>query len=214
MGQLSPQEIAILFGAGVLAIVAASALARRLTSRRRPDQAAPGVPPPATPRTAEVHTLRPQPGAEAGPSQPARTAPPSRPAAGEPSYTAIAVAQAARVAPAPGPSAPPVRIDYANEATSVPPGASYAAITVANAARAARGLPPLESAPAAPRADAAASTSSATSYAAIAAATARFTPRAAEQPARVRIDYSDVPAEVLAGASYTAIAIAAAARHG
>jgi hypothetical protein len=212
MGQLSPEEIMFLFGAAALAIVVASFIARRFASRGQSELGAPDIAAPPAPRSAEVHTLHPQQRAEIAPSQPAPA--PAAPPPAQPSYTAIAVARAGRVALSPAPIAPAARIDYADEATSVPPAASYTAIAVANAARAARGLPPLEVSPAAGNASAAAPTTTGASYAAIAAAAARFTPRAAEQAPHTRIDYSDVPAEILASASYTAIAIAAAARHG
>ena len=143
----------------------------------------------------------------------------------QPSYTELA-ATAGGLRPS-APACTRARIDYATEATEPGAAPSYAALAVANAARAARNMPPLSAtaapaasstpAPAAaPAANAAPARAngSGQSYAAVAVATVgEFTPPARrEAPSPRRIDYSNMPAEAIAGASYTAIAIASAAR--
>lgn len=142
----------------------------------------------------------------------------------QPSYTELA-ATAGGLRPS-APACTRARIDYANEATEPGAAPSYAALAVANAARAARNMPPLSAtaapaasskpAPAAaPAANAAPARAngSGQSYAAVAVATVgEFTAARREAPSPRRIDYSNMPAEAIAGASYTAIAVASAAR--
>lgn len=142
----------------------------------------------------------------------------------QPSYTELA-ATAGGLRPS-APACTRARIDYANEATEPGAAPSYAALAVANAARAARNMPPLSAtaAPAAsstpaptaaPAANAAPARAngSGQSYAAVAVATVgEFTAARREVPSPRRIDYSNMPAEAIAGASYTAIAVASAAR--
>jgi hypothetical protein len=142
----------------------------------------------------------------------------------QPSYTELA-ATAGGLRPS-APACTRARIDYANEATEPGAAPSYAALAVANLARAARNMPPLSAtaAPAAsstpaptaaPAANAAPARAngSGQSYAAVAVATVgEFTAARREVPSPRRIDYSNMPAEAIAGASYTAIAVASAAR--
>ncbi|MDQ8700134.1 hypothetical protein [Hyphomicrobium sp. LHD-15] len=207
-----------LLGSAVLGLALVVFLFRRLASRRKPEvtAAAPAaavVPAPIR-SSAEVHTLRPQQPAPLPPTAPPRPAPIQ--AAPQPSYTAIALAEATRFPPQAAAVAPanPASIDYANEAATVSPGASYAAIAVANAARATRGLPPLEiSRPAGYDNGNAAPANASYTEVAIAAAAGRSALRETTPPPQQRIDYSDVPTEILASASYTAIAVATAARH-
>lgn len=210
MGKLSPEQIMFLVGSAVLALALVVFLVRRLARGRRPDTPATAVIPAQARSSAEVHTLRPQ-QATPQPNTAPRPAPPQ--AAPQPSYTTIAVAEASRFPPKSAAVLNPARIDYANEATSVSPGASYAAIAVANAARATRGLPPLEiSQPHGYDNGNAAPANASYTEIAIAAA-GQSPPRETAAPPQQRIDYSDVPNEILASASYTSIAVAAAARH-
>jgi len=161
----------------------------------------------------------------------APSAPQSQPvgSARQPSYTEIAAAAGGPRSSA-APACTRTRVDYANEATEVGTAPSYTALAVANAARAARNMPPLSTvaptiapatsaapAPAAQTNDNAAparSNGSGQSYAAVALATVgEFTPKRAAPASAARIDYAGTLAEVAAGASYTAIAVAAAARN-
>ena len=172
----------------------------------------------------------------APPATPATQAHAAKPAR-EPSYTEVAVA-----AGGPRPSAPACTrkpVDYLDAATDVGAGASYTAIAVAEAARAARNMPPLASASpsreAAPSREASPSVASSPpaaatasdnapvptgrngvgqSYTAIALATVgEFAPKRAGPVSPARIDYAGAAAETTAAASYTAIAVASAARN-
>jgi hypothetical protein len=194
--------------------------------------APPAAAPAAMPRPAQQPA--PQPVTQMPPMSAARpAAAPAAPAAPQtqpvsaprqPSYTELA-ATAGGLRPS-APACTRTPIDYANEATEPGAAPSYAALAVANAARASRKMPPLPAtaAPAAPSAPAPAAPPAANaaparanrsgqSYAAVAVATVgEFTPTRREAPPPRRIDYSNMPAEAIAGASYTAIAIATAAR--
>lgn len=139
MGQYSPEETLVFLALACAAIALAALLARRILSRKPPatdDAPTAGVA--AQPRAAtETAASKAQEPANAVPVPPARVAVP-QPAphlSSQLSYTAIAVAEAARAAPRQADPAPAVAIDYSGEATDVPPGASYTAIAVAAAAR-------------------------------------------------------------------------------
>lgn len=190
-----------------------------------PSSAPTATPSPATPSPA-LHKAPAN--FNAPPATPAPQAPAAQPAH-EPSYTAIAVA-----AGGPRPSPPACtqkRVDYSDTATDVGAGASYTAIAVAEAARAARNLPPLASASPSgevgqPREPSPSSTASdngpaptsrngvGQSYAAVAVATVgEFTPKHVPAASPPRIDYAGAATETTAASSYTAIAVASAARN-
>ncbi|WP_439542035.1 hypothetical protein [Hyphomicrobium sp.] len=156
--------------------------------------------------------------APAPPAPQAHAAKPAR----EPSYTEVAVA-----AGGPRPSTPASTqkpVDYSDAATGVGTGASYTAIAVAEVARAARNMPPLASA--APSRESSPSSTAndnapvptgrngvGQSYTAVALATVgAFTPKHTGAASPSRIDYTGAAAETTAASSYTAIAVALAAR--
>lgn len=182
-------------------------------------------------QTQPVSTSSSPPSPRPSPSPAPSPSPPSRaPQPRTPSYAEIAVAEAP-YAPA-RPIVQPKAIDYSNEAADAGPAASYTAIAVAEGARRAGGGAPsartaparVASAPAAPAPAAAASngaaparpapsSASAPSYTAIAlAAVGQPRPKTAEPIRAQRIDYSGMPGDLGPNASYTAIAVAAAAR--
>lgn len=236
MEQFGPAVLLAFALVGLALIILAVSVVRKLRRPGRPqEQTLATSAPISQPKTMTSATAAPaaQPALHKAPpaNAPAATsAPQSQPvsSARPPSYTAIAAA-----AGGPQPSAPActrTRVNYANEATEVGNAPSYTALAVANAARAARNMPPLSAsapatapvtsaapAPAAqPSSNAAPARSngSGQSYAAVALATVgEFKPSNAGTPAPRRIDYAGTPAEVAAGASYTAIAVAAAARN-
>lgn len=242
MDQLGPEVLLAFALVGLALMICAWAIVRKLRGAAPAHAASTVAPvvefKPAPPAAASAATPRPAP--QPAP-QPVTQMPPmsaARPAAApaapqtqpvsaprQPSYTELA-ATAGGLRPS-APACTRARIDYANEATEPGAAPSYAALAVANAARAARNMPPLSAtaAPAAsstpaptaaPAANAAPARAngSGQSYAAVAVATVgEFTPPARrEAPSPRRIDYSNMPAEAIAGASYTAIAIASAAR--
>ncbi len=229
MGQYSPEQTLAFLIAVVAAIAFAAIVIRRLTPAKQPTAAAPHQPA----FTAQTQPSAPKPAAPAPSSAPApapvaapapqsvqlpRTQPAPAPAvssqaASQPSYTLIAAVEAAKAGPRPAPpaTAEQQRIDYSSEATSVSPGASYAAIAVATAARAAQGLAGEPFTPCAAGSVNERKPEAATSYAAIAAASAHAPqPQSGAPQQRIRIDYSDMPADLPPNASYTAIAVAAA----
>lgn len=214
MGQLSPEEIIVILGATLLGIVFAALFVRWTAGRRQADppaKVAISAPPRASAQPRSV-----QQAAEPNPVPSIRLA--TSQASPQPSYTALAEA-ATRFTPKPAAIHEPKRIiDYSSEATTVPPNASYTAAAITAAARAAQGLPPLDSPRSAVNDNAVRSsdatiahTISGASYTAIATA-GGSAPREAAPPAQTRIDYSDAPTDVPASASYTAIAVAMAAR--
>lgn len=207
---------------------AASTVAPVVEFKPAPPAAAPAAMPRPAPQPAPQPVPQMPPMSAARPAA-APAAPQTQPVSAprQPSYTELA-ATAGGLRPS-APACTRARIDYANEATEPGAAPSYAALAVANAARAARNMPPLSAtaapaasstpaptaAPAANAAPARANGSgSGQSYAAVAVATVgEFTPPARrEAPSPRRIDYSNMPAEAIAGASYTAIAVASAAR--
>lgn len=241
MDQLGPEVLLAFALVGLALMICAWAIVRKLRGAT-PAHAASTVAPvvefkPAPPAAAPAAMPRPAP--QPAP-QPVTQMPPmsaARPAAApaapqtqpvsaprQPSYTELA-ATAGGLRPS-APACTRARIDYANEATEPGAAPSYAALAVANAARAARNMPPLSATAApgasskpAPAAAPAANTAparangSGQSYAAVAVATVgEFTAARREVPSPRRIDYSNMPAEAIAGASYTAIAVASAAR--
>lgn len=227
MGQYSPEQTLAFLIAVVAAIAFAAIVIRRLTPAKQPTAAAPHQPaftaqtqPSAPKPAAPAPSSAPAPVAAPAPQsvQPPRTQPAPAPAvssqaASQPSYTLIAAVEAAKAGPRPAPpaTAEQQRIDYSSEATSVSPGASYAAIAVATAARAAQGLAGEPFTPCAAGSVNERKPEAATSYAAIAAASARAPqPQSGAPQQRIRIDYSDMPADLPPNASYTAIAVAAA----
>jgi hypothetical protein len=213
MGQLSPEQIIALLAAGLLGVALVATLIRRIAGRK-PTDASSLMAPVAPAMTAQPPPMRQAPVAPPNPST-IRLA--TSQASPKPSYTAIAIAEAARAAPRPVTAPPPPpRIDYSGEPITVEPNASYSAHAVAAAARATRGLPPLEPSRTPGNDNTARSSDAApgTSYAAIAVATADQSARhETAPPTQPPIDYSDVLVDGLANGSYTAIAVATAARH-
>lgn len=194
-------------------------------------------PPAPQPQPAQSPSSRLEPAPPMPSRREASPTPPSRPR--ERSYTEISAAEAP-YAPT-RPTVQPKAIDYSNEAASAGPSTSYTAIAIADALRRARGgaasasaaSAPAPSAPApsapgvstsapaansngaAPARPAPSSSPSASgqSYTAIAlAAVGQPSRKIAEPPRTPRIDYSGLPADIGPNASYTAIAVAAAAR--
>lgn len=242
MDQLGPEVLLAFALVGLALMICAWAIVRKLRGaapahaastvapvvefKPAPPAAAPAAMPRPAPQPAPQPVTQMPPMSAARPAA-APAAPQTQPVSAprQPSYTELA-ATAGGLRPS-APACTRARIDYANEATEPGAAPSYAALAVANAARAARNMPPLSAtaAPAAsstpaptaaPAANAAPARAngSGQSYAAVAVATVgEFTPPARrEAPSPRRIDYSNMPAETIAGASYTAIAVASAAR--
>jgi hypothetical protein len=211
MGADSPEQALILLVVAAAAVVVALLIRR---GRSRPPapahQIQPKTPAADTPAVAPVVPLRKPDHGVAAP--PVRVAVPQ--SAPRPSYAAIAAAHVVAATPAPeAPAAPPV--DYTGALSDIAPDASYTAIAIATALGIAGNAAPASPAKAPARNGAAsvANGASAESYAAIAAAAAASAaPRPATAPAAIVIDYSDEVTELPPGASYAAIAVAAAAR--
>lgn len=181
--------------------VMAATILRRARARTEPAKA-----PMPTPEFGAVKQSDVSPPKAARPPQP--VAPPTRTAvpspapqqALQPSYTAIAVAQARGIPATRGPEPRPV-VDYTDALTGVRPHASYTAAAIASllGIAASEGATPTE-------------THAGDSYAAIAARSATPHPRN-ELPPINRIDYSRELAQLQPNASYAAIAVAAAAQQ-
>lgn len=213
MGQYSPEQTLAFLIALVAAIAFAAVVIRRLSPGKQATAAAAHQP--AFTAQPQASAPAPQsfqpPRAEPAPAAAHAAAPQA--AAPPPSYTLIAAVEASKAGPRPAPAATEElpRIDYSNEVTSVSREASYTAIAVATAARAAKGLAGEPFTPSAASNDSGIKPEAGMSYAAIAAASARAPqPQSGAPQQRIRIDYSDMPGDLPLGASYTAIAVAAA----
>ena len=241
-GETTMQEIStnvlLAFALVALAVIIVTVfLIRRLMGIGNTEQAfvapAPVVtaqPPPSQPQPAQAQPSYLQ-SSHSEPSCPAASQAPSSQTRAR-SYTEISEAEAPYA-----PARPIVQakvIDYFNETADAGPSASYTAIVIADAARRARGGAPAAQAPsiqapsasapaaagnvngaAAPVRPAPSSSSSASdqSYTSLAlAAVGQPRPKTDEPPRAPRIDYSGMPADIGSNASYTAIAVAAAAR--
>jgi hypothetical protein len=136
MGSLSPEQTIALLAAALVGVAVLAVLIRRSAGRRQPEATANVVFAAPSRASADVRPLRPQQTTGTSPNTPASLT--ASQAAPQPSYTAIAVAEAARAGlPASHETAPPrqTRIDYSDVPTDVLANASYTAIAIATAAR-------------------------------------------------------------------------------